>query len=255
MSAQPIPEYEGLSGRPFSFYPPILNIDNNEWNLSEATWSEVLVRNTRSSLEIWVPRRYLGAVSRVDEPVMIVGLQRELEYANGILRPHERRVLNMPKAPYPPTPVDEASIPKPAMVAGVRLGDSGSGESRIGLYILAGIVAFLFVVYGVVSYNRGDRIQYQGVLQEDLGFTAEDDVFAVTRKLGPPARDRWSEGKDLQYRALEYPDRHFTVILMGTAQNNARYIGAVNDDWRPVHTVKHAGNGNTRSLLEGLKRF
>jgi hypothetical protein len=255
MSAQPIPEYEGLSGRPFSFYPPILGIDNNEWNMAEATWSEVLVRNTRSDLELWVPRRYLGAISRVDEPVMIVGLERELEYANGILRQHERRVLNMPKPSAPPHPVDEASIPKPAMIGGVRLGDSTSGESRIGLYIIGGIIAVLFVVYGVVSYTRGDRILFQSVFQEDLGFSAEDDYFAVVRKLGQPAKDRWREGKDLQYRALEYPDRHFTVILMGTERNNARYIGAVNGDWRPVHTVKHAGKGNTRSLLEGLPRF
>jgi hypothetical protein len=42
---------------------------------------------------------------------------------------------------------------------------------------------------------------------------------------------------------------------MGTEQKNARYIGAVNDEWRPVNSVKHAGQGDTRSLLEGLKRF
>ena len=27
------------------------------------------------------------------------------------------------------------------------------------------------------------------------------------------------------------------------------------DGWRPVHTVLHAGGGNTRSLLERLQRF
>jgi hypothetical protein len=92
-------------------------------------------------------------------------------------------------------------------------------------------------------------------LQEDLGFTAADDYHAVVRKLGPPANDRWNEGKDLQYRALAYPNRHFTIILMGTDRNNALYIGALNDNWRPVDTVKHAGRGDTRSLLQGLKRF
>jgi hypothetical protein len=107
----------------------------------------------------------------------------------------------------------------------------------------------------VISYSRGDRVQYQSVLQEDLSFTAADDYHAVVRKLGPPASDRWREGKDLQYRALSYPARHFTIILMGTEQNKVSYIGAMNDDWRPVHTVKHAGHGDTRSLLEGLKRF
>jgi len=253
MPANPIPELDGLKGRAFSFYPPILGIEHNEWKLREATWSEILVHNTKDDRELWVPRRFLGALSRVDEPVMIVGLERELEFTAGILRPHERRVISMPKpvAGAPATP-DEA-IPTPPMVNGVRVGDVS--ESRIGLYIIGGIVAVLFVVYGVVSYSRGDRIEYKTVLQEDLGFTAEDDYFAVVRKLGAPANDRWREGKDLQYRAMSYPDRHFTVILMGTEQKNAHYIGAVNDDWRPVHSVKHAGRGNTRSLLEGLPRF
>jgi len=52
MSASPIPELDGLGGRAFSFYPPILNIENNEWELREATWSEILVHNTKSDLEI-----------------------------------------------------------------------------------------------------------------------------------------------------------------------------------------------------------
>jgi hypothetical protein len=59
----------------------------------------------------------------------------------------------------------------------------------------------------------------------------------------------------MQYRALSYPDRHLTVIFMGTERKNALYIGAFNDEWRPVHTVTHAGRGNTRSLLDRLKRF
>ena len=253
MPANPIPELDGLKGRAFSFYPPILGIEHNEWKLREATWSEILVHNTKDDRELWVPRRFLGALSRVDEPVMIVGLERELEFTAGILRPHERRVISMPKAPAGAPAIPDEAIPTPPMVNGVRVGDVS--ESRIGLYIIGGIVAVLFVVYGVVSYSRGDRIEYKTVLQEDLGFTAEDDYFAVVRKLGAPANDRWKEGKDLQYRAMSYPDRHFTVILMGTEQKNAHYIGAVNDDWRPVHSVKHAGRGNTRSLLEGLPRF
>ncbi|MBM3754423.1 MAG: hypothetical protein FJW38_10635 [Acidobacteria bacterium] len=254
MSATPIPELDGLGGRAFSFYPPILNIENNEWELREATWSEILVHNTKSDLEIWVPRRYLGAVSRVEEPVMIVGLEREMEYVSGILRQHDRRVLSMPKAAAGPAPLDEAAIPKPKMVAGVRLGDSG-GESRMGLYVLGGIVATILVVYGVVSINSNNRVEYQTVLQEDLNLTAQDDYHDIVRKLGAPAKDRWKPGNDLQYRALEYPARHFTVIMMGTEQGNAHYIGAVNEDWRPVHSVKHAGGGDTRALLAGLKRF
>lgn len=253
MSANPIPELEGLHGRAFSFYPPILNIEHNEWTLKEASWSEILVHNTKDSREIWVPRRFLGPVSQVDQPVIVVGLERELEFFSGILRQHERRVIPMSNSVKGPEPVTDESIPTPAMVGGVRLGDAG--ESKTVIYLLTGILAIIAVVYGVVSYSRDDRVEYQTVLQEDLGFTAEDDVYAVIRKLGNPAEDRWKEGAGLQYRALSFPDRHLTVILMGTEQKNARYIGAMNDNWRPVHSVKHAGRGNTRSLLEGLPRF
>ena len=125
----PIPEFEQLTGRPFSFYPPVLNIEHNEWKLLEATWSEILVHNTQSELEIWVPRRFVGQVSQVEKPVMIVGLNKELEYNAGIIRPLEKRVLNLPKAPTGPPPADAGTIPTPAMVGGVRL--SSGSESKI----------------------------------------------------------------------------------------------------------------------------
>lgn len=251
----PVPELDVVRGRAFSFYPPILGIEHNEWKLRESTWSEVLVHNTKSDVEIWVPRRFIGQVSRVEEPMMIVGLSKELEYGAGLLRQTTRRIIQMPKASPGPAPADESSIPKPAMVSGVRLTSSGDGESKLGLLLIGGIVAALAVVFAAVSFMRSDRVEYTAVLQEDLGFTAQDSYHAIVRKLGPPSNDRWKEGKDLQYRALSYPNRHFTVILMGVEQGNALYIGAMNDEWRPVHSVSHAGRGNTRSLLEKLPRF
>src|SRR6516162_8562938 len=84
MSLPPIPpQLEHLGTRPFSFYPAILHIDHNEWLFRKATWSEVLVVNCKSGEEIWIPRRFLGEVSRVEDPVLIVGLNRELEYKGG----------------------------------------------------------------------------------------------------------------------------------------------------------------------------
>src|SRR5438132_7972800 len=99
MAVPPMPPpLEQMGQRPFSFYPPISNIVHNEWLYRRATWSEVLVHNTKTNEEIWVPRRFIGAVSRVDEPVMIVGLAKELEYKAGTLWPVERRVIEMPQA-------------------------------------------------------------------------------------------------------------------------------------------------------------
>src|SRR6266404_8988564 len=99
MSVQPIPPpLEHLGQRPFSFYPPILNIEHNEWIFRRATWSEILVSNTKTSAEVWVSRRYLGDISRVEEPVMILGLNKELEYKTGQLWPAQRRVIEIPRA-------------------------------------------------------------------------------------------------------------------------------------------------------------
>ena len=56
----------------------------------------------------------------------------------------------------------------------------------------------------------------------------------VVQKLGLPASDRWqSEVGTIQYRALGYPDRKYTVILMGDDRSTARYIGVVDDNWKP----------------------
>jgi hypothetical protein len=94
VSVPPIPTpLDDLGRRPFSFYPPIVGIEHNEWLYQRATWSEVQVINTKSNSELWVPRRFLGAVSSIEEPVMIVGLAKELEYKAGSLIPHERRVI------------------------------------------------------------------------------------------------------------------------------------------------------------------
>src|ERR1700736_5547388 len=139
MSVPPVPPpLEQLGHRPFSFYPPIANIVHNEWIYRRATWSEVLVQNTKTNQEIWLARRFLGAVSSVDEPVMIVGLAKELEYKAGTLWPLERRVIEMPRAvndaPRPAAP--EPAAP-PARVVGIRL--ESSAESRIGRMILGGI--------------------------------------------------------------------------------------------------------------------
>src|SRR3954454_16309056 len=99
MSVQPIPPpVEHLGQRPFSFYPPILNTEHNEWIFRRATWSEILVVNTKTNTEIWVPRRFMGEISRIEEPVMILGLLKELEYKSGQVLPSSRRVIEIPRA-------------------------------------------------------------------------------------------------------------------------------------------------------------
>ena len=88
MASSPTPPaLDELGSRRFSFYPPIVNIDHNEWEMRKGSWSEVLVHNPKMDLELWIPRAWLGEISKIDEPVMIVGLRRELEYKGGSLWP------------------------------------------------------------------------------------------------------------------------------------------------------------------------
>jgi hypothetical protein len=250
--------YDQLGHRPFSFYPAVVNIDHNEWRLRRVTWSEILVGNTKTDQEIWMPRRFLGEISRTDHPVMIVGLTKEVEYRAGQVVPHIRRVIEMPRAvnegPRPPVQEPEPKVPG---VVGIRY-ESGA-EKRIGRFILyamaAGILACV-VLIAMFRADRNPRVSFRPVLQSDLGLTSNDDYFAVVRKLGTPAEDRWlSDVGERQYRLLKYPDRQLAVILMGQDRDKALYIGAVDDEWRPVDAVSLPGGKDTYPLLRALRRF
>jgi len=88
-----------LVTRSFSFYPPILGVEHNEWLYKKASWRRFLVvelQERRRDLDL--ARRYIGEVSRVDDPVLIVGLNRELEYKGGMVVPFQRRGDRMPVA-------------------------------------------------------------------------------------------------------------------------------------------------------------
>src|ERR1017187_141454 len=143
------PPLEALRNRPFSFYPAILNIEHNKWQYRKATWSDVLVVNARTGQEIWIPRRFLGEISRIEDPVVIVGLLKELEYKEGAVRADHRRWIAMPIAVgasvRPPSPAQQ---PGPAPVVGIRLeSNTDSHILRIvgGALVLGSVGAFVAV--------------------------------------------------------------------------------------------------------------
>jgi hypothetical protein len=255
------PPYDQIGHRPFSFYPAVVNVEHNEWRLQKATWSEFLVINTKSLEEIWIPRRFIGELSRTDEPVMIVGLTREVEYKNGQVVPYVRRVIQMPRAvndvPRPPGEAPEGTG-GPSPVVGIRF-ESGT-ERRMGRLILGamllGVIACVLIIL-LLRNDRDPRISYSPVLQSsELGLTATDDVNDVIRKLGQPIEDGWkSETGSMQYRALRYPGRGLTVILMGTERDKALYIGSMDQNWKPVDAVSLPNGRNTYSLLRTLSKF
>jgi len=233
------PPIEQLGQRPFSFYPAILNIEHNEWLYRSATWPEILVQNTKTHQEIWVPRRYWGAISRVEAPVMIVGLSKELEYRAGAVLPALRRVIEMPRAVNDSTRTARMHLAEPAPVIAIQL--ESSAKSRLGRLLVAGGALSLAACVLVVSLNRGgivgNRFVYAPAIRTQLPFTAADDYNAVVRTLGVPEAERWRAGGGVQYRLLAYPRLGVNVILAGRTREDVRYAGAFDQTWHLVHSV------------------
>lgn len=255
MASPPIPpSLDHLVTRPFSFYPPIVNVEHNEWLFRKASWSEILVVNCKSAVEVWIPRRFVGEVSRVDDPVLIVGLNRELEYKGGMIVPFQRRVIEMPLAVGDPLPAQvTVERPAPAPIVGIRT--ESPTDTRV-VKLIGGAVAFAIVFYVIaVNLSRG-RIVFTAKDQPILGLTARDDRTSVVSKLGEPVSDRWQNNSGaLEYEALGYPERHFTVILMGTDRRSMLYIGTLNEHWKPIASISLHSGGTTDSLLRNLKQF
>lgn len=246
--------FEDLGERRFSFYPAILNIEHNEWLLKRATWSEVLVGNAKTGEEVWIPRRFIGEVVRVEDPVVIVGLRKELEYKAGAVWPRERRLFAMPRAgtrfPQP------ENAPPGARTAQGRGGRAPGAEANVSRLIVAALVlAISVLVVAVIIMNR--PVSFKGLEQLALGLNGNDDYSSIVRKLGTPSGDTWrpEAGAEIQYRALHYQDQGFTLVLMGMDRDSARYIGAMDKDWKPVHSVVLPTGGDTLAILRRVPKF
>lgn len=251
MASPPIPPLlEHLAGRPFAFYPAILNAQHNQWFFRKATWSEFVVVNGKTGLELSIPRRFVGDVSSIDEPVLIVGLQRELEYRDGAVWPHRRRVIEMPMAVGDTA---GASRGGPAPVVGIRLESPRSSRT----FKLVGGAMAAAVFLGGVSLVRVGGVRQRTVAARAhtvWQLRAEDGYRSIVRKLGPPDSDRSLSQGGVEYRALEYSDPRFTVILRGAAPD-ARYLGTMDSNWRPMHSVPLASGESSMEVLRFLQRF
>ena len=229
-----------LGRRPFSLYPAIVGIQHNQWFLRRATLLEIEVVNTKSKVEVMIPRRFVGEVSRVEAPVMIVGLIKELEYKAGAVVPHRRHVIEMPRAV-------NGSVPRrrpvwneqPGAVVEIRL-DRGP-ESRPGRRLLgsiaAGLLACVGVGIGVRDGHVGTRSGFPPAAHRDMPLDAQDDYRSVVNKLGSPAYDRWQTVNGVTYHRLFYPRRSLVVILAGDTHENARYAGTTAFDGREIQSA------------------
>jgi len=272
MSIAPLPSpLQHLGGRRFAFYPPIRNIRQNEWLLRRADWSECVVVNAHSGEELGIPRAFIGEVTHGEDPGMVVALTRELACENGVVVPHERRVIELPVAVHdleelteeadltdeaPPTPGHRAQVisirlePKAELRAG----------KWIGVALVLGAVA-LTIVSDITrqsqAHQRTDFFRgYRGFLQLDPG----DDYQRTVRKLGAPTVERTAaQGarvfRSLTYRAPGYYSPRYSVILMGEVPGDERYIGAVDGRGRVLDSIRLADGSNSDRLLRSLPAF
>jgi hypothetical protein len=255
------PPFHEIGQRRFSFYPSIVNAEPNEWLFRSASWSEVQVINARTNQEVWIPRQYIGTLSETDDPVLIVGLTKELECKAGAVWPRVKRVIEIPRAvnDFPTRPGLPLNEPKPpASIVGIKL--ESRTESKAGRLVLyAGVATVLVSLLVLVVFRDwifSPHVSYHPVVETSLGLGISDDYTSIVDRLGKPASDRWqTERGALQFRALSYPQQGLHIILMGQDRRHMRYIGALDKNWRVVDAVRLGRKADSASLLGSLPKF
>lgn len=253
---------EALQGRRFSFYPAIRGIEHNEWSLEDSTWSEVQVRNCQSGKEFWVSKSHLGSVSSSDSPVLILGLHRELEAKAGGVHPYRKVVTEMPSTAAGRSQAAPAGAAPPPKSHAHRRTDARVLRLlglAVGATLLLGLLGFSVIVGGL--HNPLETLFQPDTSTTDqryLGLGSNDSYFEVVSKLARPESERWisDEEDELQFQALQYPSRRYTVIMMGGSRAEMRYIGTLHEPTRSVlDSARIARGGDTSSMMRNLPEF
>ncbi len=252
MSMSLLPGLPGMTaGRSFSFYPPILGIAHNEWRFRRSNWSDFVVVNTHTGAEACIPRNFVADIS-ANAPTMIVGLTREMEWRDGMAVPYRRPVVQLPIA------VNDTPRParrtRSAPVVSIRLEPPApvkSGRKAV-VFVMLGIVASAItadVFRPIEVWNRISSVRVNRVWQE---LKPVDDYSSIVRRLGPPVSQRtYIASNGDVFRSLHYPRFHFSAILEGRTENEARYIGSLDAGGR----VLGSGAIPSYSVLHSIPRF
>jgi hypothetical protein len=255
MPAAPIPPaFEHLAGRRFCFYPPILRADCNEWTFRRATWSEIVVRSTapeRMRGDLFIPRRFVGEVSGLDHPQVVVNLLEQLEYRDGMVWPHRRRVIELPVATG--DRAGESARPRRenqqlAPVINIRL--EARTETRAGRLAGGAVALGVLGCLAVVGYSLEGGYAHRRAVVTSLDqayrtLGGEDSYHSVVQRLGVPDSDRWVTATDGErLRVLDYAGRGFRAVLAPAESGGERYIGSVDEQGRVLHSpLPRVGNG------------
>jgi hypothetical protein len=257
MSMSLLPGLLGLTaGRSFSLYPPILGIVHNEWRFRRASWSEFVIVNTHSGEEACIPRSFVGDVS-ANAPMVIVGLKREMEWRDGVAVPYRRPVIELPIAVngFAPVMPRESRPARPAPVVSIRLESRPpvkNGRKAV-VVVMLGVVASAVIADIVrplsISGAVRDRIDAMRVSRAWQQLKPGDDYSTVVAKLGPPGAQRtYVETGGTVYRSLDYPRRHFTAVLEGQTENEARYVGSLDMRGRVLGAIQISDADVLRSI-------
>jgi hypothetical protein len=240
MPNSPLPTpLQELGARRFSFYPAIRNVEHNEWQFRRTTWSEIVVVNTRSGDEAFIPRACVGEVSIIDHPVVIVGLRRELEWREGAVYPHRRPVIEFPV----PIAVNDTGAPAPhperlAAVVNIRL-EPRPAKRKTTKFAVA---AMLGAIGCLIVADLAREVQ----TRQRARITAVDDYVSIVARLGIPDTDRTVSA----FRLLAYPKRHVTLVLAG----RTRYIGTLDDSGRALDSITLPDGSSSAALLREASR-
>jgi hypothetical protein len=269
MSIAPLPTpLHDLGGRRFSFYPPIRNLGPNEWLFRRATWSECVVMNARSGEEVWIPRMFLGEVSLIDEPVvdepaMVVRLNRELEWKGGAILPRQRRVIPFPVLPNP-NPVAEphssaGDTARRAPVVCIRLEPKPEVRAWkwIGVAVVLGAVSCTIVsnIAGQSQFRQHSDL-FRGY-RPWLQLSPDDDFSSTIRKLGVPSSVSSATEGDRVFRTLTFSGKRYSAVLMGSRkagsrQESARYIGTIDAHGNVLDAVHFRDGSSAEPILRSL---
>ena len=249
MPNSPLPTpLQDLGARRFSFYPAIRNLEHNEWQFRRATWSEIVVVNTRSGDEAFIPRACIGEVSIIDHPVVIVGLHRELEWRDGAVYPHRRPVIEFPIAVNDRAVNDSRPSPAPhpdrlAPVVNIRLEPRPAKRksTRIAGAVMLGAIGCLVVADLARQIQSRQRVRV----------TSNDNYASIVAKLGLPAADR----AVAPYRVLSYPRRHLSIVLSETAPGRGHYLGTVDSTGHVLDSMPAQMQDQLRQVLRSLPRI
>ena len=252
---------EALQGRRFSFYPAIRGIEHNEWTMHDSTWSEVQVRNGMTGQEFWIPKRHLGGVSSSDSPVLILGLQRELEFKAGGVYPYRRTVTEMPSTPasrQPPAASGARTQAATAVGLGRALGAFARhrhrrrpGGLRDRLLGAGGAFAQPPGPLAPAGYLHGGPALYRAWHDRQL-------LRGCGEAGQGPDSEEWisAEEDEIQFQALFYQARRYIVVLMGSTRGDMRYLGTLHDPSRQVlDSAQFSRGGDTGSMMRNLPEF